>query len=89
MALIVQKYGGTPVGSTDRIRNVAKRIARFKREGHQLVIVVSAMTGGTNRLIGLARKSSKTLIPASSMWCCPPASRLRSVCWPWPLRKKV
>jgi len=56
MALIVQKYGGTSVGSTERIRNVAKRIARFRREGHKLVIVVSAMTGETNRLIGLAKE---------------------------------
>jgi len=55
MALIVQKYGGTSVGTTERIKNVAKRIARFQKEGHQLVIVVSAMTGETNRLIGLAK----------------------------------
>ena len=44
MALIVQKYGGTSVGSIERIRNVAKRVARFHREGHQLVVVVSAIT---------------------------------------------
>lgn len=55
MALIVQKYGGTSVGSTERIRNVAKRVARFQRAGHKLVIVVSAMTGETNRLIALAK----------------------------------
>ncbi|MEP6656921.1 MAG: aspartate kinase, partial [Betaproteobacteria bacterium] len=58
MALIVQKYGGTSVGSTERIRNVARRIARFCREGHQLVIVVSAMSGETNRLLALARDLS-------------------------------
>ncbi|HLX31041.1 MAG TPA: aspartate kinase [Casimicrobiaceae bacterium] len=56
MALIVQKYGGTSVGSIDRIRNVAKRVARFHREGHQVVVVVSAMAGETNRLIALAHK---------------------------------
>src|SRR5687767_2585148 len=56
MALIVQKYGGTSVGSTERIRNVARRIARFHREGHQLVVVVSAMSGETNRLLGLAKE---------------------------------
>ena len=56
MALIVQKYGGTSVGSTDRIRNVAKRIARYHREGHQLVVVVSAMSGETNRLLALAKE---------------------------------
>ena len=43
MALIVQKYGGTSVGSTDRIQSVARRVARYQREGHQLVVVVSAM----------------------------------------------
>jgi len=58
MALIVQKYGGTSVGSTDRIKNVARRVARFHREGHQLVVVVSAMSGETNRLLALARELS-------------------------------
>ena len=56
MALIVQKYGGTSVGSVERIRSVARRIARFHREGHKLVTVVSAMSGETNRLLGLARE---------------------------------
>ncbi len=58
MALIVQKYGGTSVGSTERIRNVARRVARFHREGHQLVVVVSAMAGETNRLLALAKELS-------------------------------
>ena len=58
MALIVQKYGGTSVGSTERIRNVARRVARYRREGHQLVVVVSAMAGETNRLLGLAKDLS-------------------------------
>jgi len=56
MALIVQKYGGTSMGSPERIRNVARRIARFHREGHSLVVVVSAMSGETNRLLALARE---------------------------------
>jgi aspartate kinase len=56
MALIVQKYGGTSVGSPDRIKNVAQRVARWKAKGHQVVVVVSAMSGETNRLIGLARE---------------------------------
>jgi len=56
MALIVQKYGGTSVGSTERIKNVARRIARWKGQGHDLVVVVSAMAGETNRLIALARE---------------------------------
>lgn len=62
MALIVHKYGGTSMGSTDRIRNVAKRVAKWVRAGHQMVVVPSAMSGETNRLLGLA----KELSPASS-----------------------
>ncbi len=58
MALIVQKYGGTSVGSTDRIKNVARRVAHHHRLGHQLVVVVSAMSGETNRLLGLAKEIS-------------------------------
>jgi aspartate kinase len=58
MALIVQKYGGTSVGSTERIQNVARRVARYHREGHQLVVVVSAMSGETNRLLALAKQIS-------------------------------
>jgi aspartate kinase len=56
MPLIVQKYGGTSVGSPERIKNVAKRIAHHQRQGHQLVVVVSAMSGETNRLLALANE---------------------------------
>ena len=56
MALIVQKYGGTSVANPERIRNVARRVARYKAMGHQVVVVVSAMSGETNRLIALARE---------------------------------
>ena len=56
MALIVQKYGGTSVASPERIRNVARRVARYKAMGHQIVVVVSAMSGETNRLIALAKE---------------------------------
>ena len=56
MALIVQKYGGTSVGSIERIRSVARRVARFHRQGHRLVVVVSAMSGETNRLLALAHE---------------------------------
>jgi aspartate kinase len=55
MALIVQKYGGTSVGSPERIQNVARRVARYYREGHRLVVVVSAMSGETNRLVALTQ----------------------------------
>jgi len=58
VALIVHKYGGTSVGSVERIRNVARRVARFHRDGHQLVVVPSAMAGETNRLLGLAKDLS-------------------------------
>ena len=59
MALIVQKYGGTSVGSPERIRNVAQRVAKYKAQGHQVVVVVSAMSGETNRLIALAKEIQK------------------------------
>jgi aspartate kinase len=55
MALIVQKYGGTSVGSVERIKQVAERVAKFKMLGHQVVVVLSAMSGETNRLIALAK----------------------------------
>jgi len=56
VALIVQKYGGTSVGSAERIRSVARRVAKYRAQGHQVVVVVSAMSGETNRLIGLAKE---------------------------------
>jgi len=56
VSLIVQKYGGTSMGSPERIREVARRVARFAQEGHQLVVVPSAMAGETNRLLALARE---------------------------------
>ena len=56
MALIVQKYGGTSVANIQRIRNVAERVAKFKMLGHQVIVVLSAMSGETNRLIALARE---------------------------------
>jgi aspartate kinase len=56
MALIVHKYGGTSMGSTERIRNVAKRVAKWARAGHQMVVVPSAMSGETNRLLALAKE---------------------------------
>ena len=58
--LIVQKYGGTSVGGLDRIENVARRVAGARREGHDLVVVVSAMSGETNKLIEYANHFSKT-----------------------------
>jgi aspartate kinase len=59
MALIVQKFGGTSVGSVERIRNVARRVAKWKAAGHDLVVVPSAIAGETNRLIALAESIQK------------------------------
>jgi aspartate kinase len=56
MALLVQKFGGTSVGDVDRIKNVARRVAQARAGGHDVVVVVSAMAGETDRLIGLAQK---------------------------------
>lgn len=56
MALIVQKYGGTSVGDVDRIKNVARRVTEARAAGHDVVVVVSAMAGETDRLISLAHK---------------------------------
>ena len=67
MALIVHKYGGTSMGSTERIRSVAKRVAKWSRAGHQMVVVPSAMSGETNRLLGLAKELSPEKVTAASM----------------------
>ncbi|MBL8504710.1 MAG: aspartate kinase [Rhodocyclaceae bacterium] len=56
MALIIQKYGGTSVGTPERIKNVARRVASWQARGHRVVVVVSAMSGETNRLIALAKE---------------------------------
>ena len=56
MALIVQKYGGTSVGNPDRIKNVAQRVAKYRAQGDQIVVVVSAMSGVTDNLIKLAKE---------------------------------
>jgi aspartate kinase len=63
MALIVQKYGGTSVGSPERIKAVAQRVARWKARGHDVVVVVSAISGETNRLIALAKQVSDNPSP--------------------------
>src|SRR3974390_581236 len=56
MSLIVQKFGGTSVGSPERIKDVARRVARWRSAGHDVVVVPSAMSGETNRLIALAKE---------------------------------
>ena len=56
MALIVQKYGGTSVGTVERIQEVAKKVINYREQGHEMIVVVSAMSGETNRLVGLAQQ---------------------------------
>ncbi len=63
MSLLVQKYGGTSVGSIERIEAVAEKVSRFRAEGHDMVVVVSAMSGETNRLIALAKDIQETPDP--------------------------
>jgi aspartate kinase len=63
MALIVQKFGGTSVGTTERIKNVARRVIHYHNQGHQVVVVVSAMSGETNRLLALAKELSASPDP--------------------------
>ena len=63
MALIVQKFGGTSVGSIERIEQVADKVAAFRDLGHDVVVVVSAMSGETNRLIGLAHEIQDQPVP--------------------------
>ena len=77
MALIVQKYGGTSVGNPERIRNVARRVARFQAQGHQVVVVVSAMSGETNKLIALAKE-----VQAISLLVSPLIADTTTTTWP-------
>ena len=63
MSLLVQKYGGTSVGSVERIKAVAERVYKATSAGHKVVVVVSAMSGETNRLLGLADEISSTPLP--------------------------
>jgi aspartate kinase len=71
MSLIVHKYGGTSMGSTERIKNVARRVAKWHKAGHQMVVVPSAMSGETNRLIGLAKEIQENPDPRElDMLCC-------------------
>lgn len=63
MSLIVQKFGGTSVGTIERIEGVAEKVAGFRQQGHDVVVVVSAMSGETNRLIGLAHEIQEQPMP--------------------------
>jgi aspartate kinase len=67
MALIVHKYGGTSMGSPERIKSVAKRVAKWARAGHRMVVVPSAMSGETNRLLALAKEVQPATMDAAVM----------------------
>ncbi|MBU0537608.1 MAG: aspartate kinase, partial [Gammaproteobacteria bacterium] len=63
MSLIVQKFGGTSVGTVERIKAVAKKVAGFREQGHDIIVVVSAMSGETNRLIDMAKAMQSVPTP--------------------------
>ncbi len=67
MALIVHKYGGTSMGSTERIRSVARRVAKWVRAGHRMIVVPSAMSGETNRLLALAKELQPAKMTTAAM----------------------
>lgn len=75
MSLIVQKYGGTSVGSIERIKNVAKKIKKAVDEGHKVVVVSSAMTGETDRLLSLTRSFQIDLTQENRIWSSPQESK--------------
>ena len=75
MTLIVQKYGGTSVGTTERIQAVAEKVIETKKHGNQIVVVVSAMSGETNRLLSLAEGVTKHQILGNSMFFYQPGNR--------------
>lgn len=72
MALIVQKFGGTSLGTVERIQGVADKIAGFRGDGHDVVVVVSAMSGETNRLMDLAAQVLPEGSRPESLMCCYP-----------------
>ena len=75
MSLIVQKYGGTSVGTTERIKAVAERVKKNVDAGHQVAVVVSAMSGETNRLIALASEMSDRPLPGDCLLYTSPSPR--------------
>ena len=75
MSLIVQKFGGTSVATLDRIKAVADIVIATRKQGHQVVVVLSAMAGETDRLIDLAGQVAKTRIHGNWTCCCPRVNR--------------
>ncbi len=84
MALIVQKFGGTSVGTPERIQGVADKVKGFREQGHDVVVVVSAMSGETNRLVELAHTMQDQPTPREMDVILSTGSRSPSACSVWP-----
>ena len=83
MARLVMKFGGTSVGDIDRIRNVAAHVAREVKAGHEVAVVVSAMSGETNRLVGLTRDVARLHDAREYDVVVSAGEQVRSGFWPW------
>lgn len=81
MALYVQKYGGTSVGTLERIEAVAERVQLTRAQGHDVVVVVSAMSGETNRLLGMAQQLDQDANRREMDVLISPVSRSPLHCW--------
>ena len=86
MARIVMKFGGTSVGDIARIRNVAAHVKREFDAGHDVAVVVSAMSGETNRLVGLTRDIARVHDAREYDVVVSAGEQVVSACWPWPCR---
>jgi len=81
MALIVQKYGGTSVGTVERIEKVAERVMRWRAAGHDIVVVTSAMSGETNRLLGMAKGIDANATPRELDMLAATGEQVTIACW--------
>jgi len=75
MPRLVMKFGGTSVATVERIRNVARHVKREVEAGYDVAVVVSAMSGKTNELVGWVKEASSSTIRRNTTWSSPPASR--------------
>lgn len=89
MGLIVQKYGGTSVGTIERILRVADRIASYKEEGHDVVVVVSAMGKSTDVLVDMAKQISAYPSERELDMLLTTGSKYLSPCLQWPCTRKA
>jgi aspartate kinase len=89
MARIVLKFGGTSVGDTDRIKNVARKVKAEVARGNEVAVVVSAMSGATNQLVKWVNEISPMHDPREYDASWRRASRSRSACWRWRCSRKA